>query len=166
MEHPGEAPDVWPIFLALQESALGAEMRASPFLYPAAEVLHIIGFVLLVGSIAALDLRLLGFGRTVALQPFARLTLGISRFGFLLAVPMGFLLFTADAAHVIRNPAFQAKMVVLALALANVAIAHAGPWRRAEAWGFEAPAAAKAAAFASLALWLGVVCAGRLIAYF
>ncbi|MDB5579323.1 MAG: hypothetical protein JWR80_4499, partial [Bradyrhizobium sp.] len=38
------------IFLALQESALGHAMRSSPALYPAVEILHIIGFVVLVGS--------------------------------------------------------------------------------------------------------------------
>jgi len=44
----------------LQESALGHTMRSSPVLYPAVEILHILGFVVLVGSILALDLRLLG----------------------------------------------------------------------------------------------------------
>ena len=47
------------IFLTLQESALGHAMRSSPALYPAVEILHIIGFVVLVGSILALDVRLL-----------------------------------------------------------------------------------------------------------
>ena len=58
MEHQPAAS----IFLALQESALGHAMRSSPALYPAVEILHIFGFVVLVGSILALDLRLLGWG--------------------------------------------------------------------------------------------------------
>ena len=153
------------IFLALQESALGHAMRNSPALYPAVEILHIIGFVVLVGSIMALDLRLLGLGRAIPIQPLARLLLNLSRFGFLLAISMGFLLFSADASHVVRNPAFRAKAVLITLALITVVIAHAGPWRRIASWGDNAPAGAKVAAFASLLLWLGVVCAGRLIAY-
>lgn len=165
MEHAA-ATDVWPIFLALQESALGHAMRASPYLYPAAEILHILGFVLLVGSIAALDLRLLGAGRTIQIQPMARLVLAISRFGFVLAVCMGFLLFSADAAHVVRNPAFQAKLLLIAAALINIGIAHAGPWRRLAVWRAEASAGAKLTAFISLLLWVGAVVAGRLIAYF
>ena len=64
-----------PIFLALQESALGHVMRSSPALYPAVEILHILGFVVLVGSILALDLRLLGLGREIPIQPMAQLLL-------------------------------------------------------------------------------------------
>ena len=40
-----------------------------------------------------------------------------------------------------------------------------GPWRRMAQWGSEAPGSAKVTALLSLLLWLGVVCAGRLIAY-
>ena len=153
------------IFLALQESALGHAMRSSPALYPAVEILHIIGFVVLVGSILVLDLRLLGLGRAIAIAPMAQLLLPMSRFGFLLAISMGFLLFSADASHVVRNPAFQSKLLLIAAALVTVVIAHLGPWRRMALWGTEAPVSAKVTALLSLVLWLGVVCAGRLIAY-
>lgn len=153
------------VFLALQESALGHAMRSSPALYPAVEILHIFGFVMLVGSIVALDLRVLGLGRAIPIQPMAQLLLPLSRFGFLLAISMGLLLFSADASHVARNPAFQAKALLIALALVTVVIAHAGAWRRVALWGDEAPGSAKVTALASLVLWLGVVCAGRLIAY-
>jgi hypothetical protein len=153
--------------LTLQESALGHVMRSSPALYPAVEILHIIGFVVLVGSILALDLRLLGLGRAIGIQPMAQLLLPLSRVGFLLAISMGFLLFSADASHVVKNPAFQTKLLLLlAAALLNIVIAHAGPWRHIERWPDEAPGGAKATALVSLVLWLGVICAGRLIAYF
>ncbi|MDO9562702.1 MAG: hypothetical protein Q7J60_13870 [Bradyrhizobium sp.] len=159
------------IFLALQESALGHAMRSSPVLYPAVEILHIIGFIVLVGSILALDLRLLGLARAIPIQPMAQLLLPMARVGFVLAVSMGFLLFSADASHVVRNPAFLSKLLLIGAALVNVVIAHLGPWRRLEQWGAEmpggteAPVAVKATALLSLLLWLGVVCAGRLIAY-
>jgi hypothetical protein len=154
------------IFLALQESALGNLMRSSPALYPAVEILHIFGFVVLVGSILALDVRLLGLGRAIPIQPMAHLLLPLSRFGFLLAISMGFLLFSADAAHVVRNPAFQAKLLLIAAALFNVAIAHMGPWRHVGLWGTEVSGGAKVTALVSVLLWLSAVCAGRLIAYF
>ena len=154
------------IFLALQESALGHTMRSSPALYPAIEILHIIGFVILVGSILALDLRLLGLGRAIAIQPMAQLLLPVSRTGFLLAIGMGFLLFSADASHVVKNPAFQAKLLLIGAALINIVIAHAVPWRDVGRWGDRASVGAKATALLSILLWLGAVCAGRLIAYF
>jgi hypothetical protein len=118
-----------------------------------------------VGSILALDLRLLGLGRAIPIQPMAQLLLPMSRFGFLLAISMGFLLFSADASHVVRNPAFQSKLLLIAAALVTVVIAHLGPWRHMAQWGSEAPGGAKVTALLSLLLWLGVVCAGRLIAY-
>ena len=155
-----------PIFLALQESALGHAMRGSPALYPAVEILHIIGFVVLVGSILALDVRLLGWGHAIPIAPMAKLLLPLSRIGFVLAISMGFLLLSADASHVVRNPAFQAKLLLITAALVNVVIAHAGPWRNMTLWREEAPGGARIAALASLLLWLGAICAGRLIAYF
>jgi hypothetical protein len=162
VEHQPAAP----IFLALQESALGHAMRSSPSLYPAVEILHIIGFVVLVGSILALDLRLLGLGRAIPIPPMAQLLLPLSRFGFLLAISMGLLLFSADAAHVVRNPAFQTKLLLIAAALVNIVIAHVGPWRRVALWPAEASGGAKVTALVSLLLWLSAICAGRLIAYF
>jgi hypothetical protein len=154
------------IFLTLQESALGQAMRSSSALYPAVEILHIIGFVVLVGSILALDLRLLGLGRAIAIPPMAQLLLPLSRAGFVLAISMGLLLFSADASHVVKNPAFQAKALLIVAALVNVVIAHALPWRDVGRWGDRVPGGAKATALISILLWLSVVCAGRLIAYF
>lgn len=165
MEHQAAA-DVWPIFLALQESALGHTMRVSLYLYPAVEILHIIGFAILVGSILALDLRLLGLGRHIPIPPMAHLLLPLSRFGFVLAITMGFLLFSADAAHVVGNPAFRAKLLLILAALINVAIAHIGPWRRYLMWRTSIPVGAKVTALLSIALWLAVLTFGRLIAYY
>ena len=129
------------------------------------EILHIIGFVTLVGSIVALDLRLLGFGQQIPVQPMAQLVLPLSRFEFLLAITMGFLLFSADAAHVVGNPAFRAKALLILAALINVAIAHIGPWRRHLLWRTSIPTGAKVTALLSIALWLSVITFGRLIAY-
>ena len=44
----------------IESTALGLAMRQSTWLYPAVETAHIIGLALLFGSIAVLDLRLLG----------------------------------------------------------------------------------------------------------
>lgn len=167
MEHEASfLAAVLPTFQALQESMLGHTMRASPFLYPTAEILHILGFILLVGPIIALDLRVLGLGRQISLVPMSKLLLSISRLGFLLAISMGFLLFSADAAHVVRNPAFQAKLLLIAVGLVNVAMAHLGSWRQIASWGDDVPSSARITALLSILIWISAVCAGRLIAYF
>jgi len=79
---------------------------------------------------------------------------------------MGFLLFSADAAHVVRNPAFQTKLLLIVAALVNILIAHVGPWWRLALWRAEVSGGAKVTALVSFLLWLSTICAGRLIAYF
>jgi len=152
--------------LAWQEGPLGLAMRTSPLAYPVAETLHIIGFTLLIGPIVALDLRLLGFGRTLPVAALARLVLPVAIGGFALAVCMGLLLFSADAAHVAINPSFRIKLVLIGLALLNVALLHLGVWRDVATWHGVVPARARIAAVLSLVFWLGALTAGRLIAYF
>jgi hypothetical protein len=164
MEHGGSGEG---ILHALEMSAVGEAMRQSLMLYPAVETLHIMGFSILVGSIVAFDLRVLGFGRGIALEAAAKHLLRVAWVGFLVAVPMGILLFATEATSIAENPSFQVKMALILLAGINMIAFHLGPWRRVTAWaGGMAPAAARNGAALSIALWLGVVAGGRLIAYF
>ena len=164
MEHGGSGEGV---LHALEMSAVGEAMRQSLILYPAVETLHIIGFSLLVGSIVAFDLRVLGFGRGIALEAAAKHLLRVAWIGFLIAVPMGLLLFTTEATSIAENPSFRAKIALIILAGINMLAFHLGPWRRVAAWANGvAPSAARTGAALSVVLWLGVVAGGRLIAYF
>jgi hypothetical protein len=157
-----------PWLVALEHSGLGATMRQSLLLYPAVETLHILGLALLVGSIAAFDLRVLGVGRQVALEPIARVAVPLAGCGFVLAASAGFLLFATEATHIAVNPAFKAKLIAIALGLANVALFHFGPWRGLAEWGAvggRAPFAARLGAVVSLVTWCAAIAGGRLIAY-
>lgn len=151
----------------LQDGAIGRAMRESLWLFPAVEIVHILGFALLIGTIVALDLRILGWGKTLLpVGKLGALTLPLSIAGFTLALPSGLLLLTTEAAHVGVNPAFLAKMGLIFLAGLNALLLHRGAWRSVAAWPADAPpSAAKRAAIASLTLWLGVLIAGRMIAY-
>jgi hypothetical protein len=164
MEHGGAGEG----FLhALEMSAVGEAMRQSLVLYPVVETLHIVGFSILIGSIIAFDLRVLGFGRAVPLEAAARHLLPVSWIGFAIAVPMGLLLFTTEATSIAENPSFLVKMSLIILAGLNMAIFHFGSWRSVSLWANgPVPGAARAGALASMVLWLGVLAGGRLIAYF
>jgi hypothetical protein len=152
---------------ALEMSAVGEAMRQALMLYPAVETLHIVGFSILVGSIVAFDLRVLGFGRGIPLEAAARLLLRLAWLGFAIALPMGLLLFTAEATSIAENPSFRVKMALIGLAGINMVVFHFGPWRSVSSWANgAAPGAARNGALASMALWLGVLAGGRLIAYF
>lgn len=164
MEHGGSGEE---ILHALEMSAVGEAMRQSLILYPAVETLHIMGFSLLVGSIIAFDLRVLGFGRGIALEAAAKHLLRVAWVGFLVAVPMGLLLFATEATSIAENPSFRVKLALILLAGINMIAFQLGPWRRVTAWADGvAPSAARNGAALSIVLWLGVVAGGRLIAYF
>ena len=166
MEH---AASTHPWLVALEQSWLGQAMRESPMLYPAVEILHIIGFALLLGSIATFDLRVIGLIRAVPAAQIARIAVPLSGSGLVLAVTMGLALFSTEATHIAVNPAFQFKLACIAVALLNLAWFHFGPWRTLAAWGVAdgaAPASARIGAAVSLLAWLGALTGGRLIAYF
>jgi hypothetical protein len=152
---------------ALEGSALGAAMRDSLWLYPAAETVHLLGLATLVGCAAAFDLRLLGFSRHLPARAVARHLLTCARAGFAVAAVSGALLFTADATALAENPAFRWKLALISVAGLNALRFHLGPFRLGGDWDQEraAPPAARIAAVISLTVWAGVVTAGRLIAY-
>lgn len=164
MEHPPPDAPAWLVWL--QESALGEAMRQSLLLYPVVEVIHLIGIALLVGSIVALDLRLLGLRRLLPATGMAQHLLPVSVFGFLLAAASGSMLFVTEAASLAFNPAFQLKLVLIALGGLNAAAFHVGPWRAVRRWEHTAPpAAARVGGILSIVLWLAVLTCGRMIAY-
>ncbi|WP_247887226.1 hypothetical protein [Azospirillum sp. SYSU D00513] len=166
MPATGDAGSGWLAWL--QGSPLGVAMRESLWLYPAVEILHILGFVLLVGAVIGFDLRLAGWrGRGLPADGLARLLLPLSVAGFVLAVMSGLALFTVEATAYVRNPAFLAKLALVALALLNILAFHGGAGRRISCWGTDPspPPAARLAGIASLLLWVAALAAGRLIAY-
>lgn len=157
------APD-WA--LALQDSALGELMRSSPFLYPTANVLHLLAVVLLVGPIVALDLRLLGLARALPAALLDRYLTRFPRVALPLLLITGFGLFAADAAHLAANAVFWTKLALAGTALANALVFRRLWQTRLAAWDAAAPAAGRLQAGLSLTLWLGAAASGRLIAYF
>ncbi len=142
-------------------------MRHDLWLYPVVEIVHIIGFVTLVGGIIVLDLRLLGLSKALPVRMLARHVLPWSIGALLLIVPSGLLMFIAHAGDLVGNTAFIIKMVLLMCAGANAAAFHTGVFRRVDAWnsGAVVPAAAKLHALVSLLIWAGVLACGRLLAY-
>jgi hypothetical protein len=152
---------------AIEGSALGLAMRQWLWLYPAVEVVHLCGIALLFGSIAVLDLRLLGFSRRLSVRALAAHTLPWTIGSFVLIVPSGLAMFVAHAGDLIASPVFALKGCLIMAAVVNAAVFHAGAFRGAAAWDVDAvpPGAARAAAALSLLLWLSVIACGRLLAY-
>ena len=163
--HPPSGP-AWLVWL--EESGLGEMMRKSAWMYPIVEIIHIVGFVILVGAVVMFDLRVLGLGRGLPVTGLARHLLRWSWVGLALVVPAGLMMFTAHATEFATNPAFLLKLALLATAAVNVAFFHFVPYRSVSGWDVaaEAPVGARAAAMSSIAIWIAVITCGRLIAYF
>lgn len=152
---------------ALESMPLAVAMRQDLWLYPAVEIVHILGFVVLVGSVAMFDLLLLGMSRTLSVRQLARHLLPWTGGALLVIVPTGLLMFVAHAGDMISNRAFQLKLLLILGAGVNAAAFHTGVFRTAHAWdsGSPTPGPAKLHAGASLMLWAGVIACGRLLAY-
>ncbi len=152
---------------SIEASALGAAMRESAWLYPAAESVHTIGIALLFGSIAVLDLRLLGFGRALPVRTLARHILPWSLASFALIVPSGLAMFVAHASDFVVNSVFAAKFALIFAAGCNAAVFHAGTFPSVAKWdvGASPPLAARIAAALSLLLWVAVIACGRALGY-
>jgi hypothetical protein len=152
--------------IALEASAFAFEIRDSTWIYPIANLAHILGLALLVGPIIALDLRLAGLTASGRAADLSRLLTPIAVLGLCLSVGSGALLFTADATAIAISPVFQVKACLLAVAIANALIFRAFWHHRLAIWEDGAPVLARGQALLSVVLWLAIPICGRLIAYF
>lgn len=133
--------------------------------YPWISAGHILALGLLIGSIVALDLRLLGFFRRLPVADLADLLVPLAACGLGAAIVTGLLLFSVQPSHYLDNPAFLLKLVLIAVGLANVSFTHFRPnWRRLK-YVSHVGASVKLSAGLSLLVWIGAVFAGRWIAF-
>jgi hypothetical protein len=161
MAHGTLADIVEAAFTALEQSSLGAASRGSAWLYPLANMSHVLGAALLVGAIVTLDIQVLRRAKNAGI--IARAVTPVAACGLVLQVASGTVLLAADAMPVVVNPVFQFKMAMFALGLVNVAIFR---WRFGGGLKAEIPLeGATWPAALSLASWLLVLLAGRFIAY-
>lgn len=150
---------------AVGASGFGQWASASPIAYPLANVVHLLGLVMLIGAIGILDLRLAGAFRAIPLAPLLRALTPIAIAGLVLMVPSGATMFAADAPSMAGSPIFRVKLLLIALALANAAMFRI-LWRdRIATWDAAPPIAGRLMAVGSIVIWLAIAALGRMIAY-
>nr|MCH9674912.1 hypothetical protein [Gammaproteobacteria bacterium] len=147
----------WPVIVALRENAaLLALVKAA----------HLLGMALLVGSVSAFDLRVLGWNKAMVVSALAQHVLPLAVSALVLLIPSGLALFAIDATRLLSSDTFMVKMSLI-LVSGILAIAfHNGPYRQVSVWGqpdHAPPLSAKLAAGASLVVWIAVlVCAASI----
>jgi hypothetical protein len=144
-------------------------LRESFYMFPIVEGTHVISLALSVGLIIWFDLRLAGLILTD--QPVSavfRPIRPVMLTGFAIMFTTGFLLFWSLALRCYGSPFFWAKMIMLVLAGINIAFYHLTIDRHQTEWDAypTPPYRARLAGLISLTLWIGVIAAGRLMAYF
>ena len=143
------------------------DLMYSAWGWPIAEIVHFTGLCLLIGAVGTFDLRMMGFARGISLPALHRLVpFGV--LGFLLSAGSGFLFVVTSPDQYLYNPAWQVKMALLAFAGLNMLLFYLTTSRRLKLLGPDdpPPLAARAFAAVSLASWLGVIMAGRVITAF
>jgi hypothetical protein len=136
--------------------------------FPLLESIHVVAVVFVVGSILMVDLRLIGVAaRVYAVSRIAGELIPWTWMGFAISVVTGAGLFVTRASHYAGNPAFQAKLLLMAFAGINMGLFHFVAFRGVTAWDTvgSPPRSAKIFAALSLSLWSGVVLAGRWVGH-
>jgi hypothetical protein len=153
-------------WLATTEGSI--RLHESLYMYPVVESVHVWTLMLFFGLAAMLDLRLVGLAfMDVPVSELARRLLPWTFAGFVIMVISGVLLFYAIPVRTYHSVWFRGKVVLLLIAGVNAWVFHASIWRRVAHWDLDpvTPRGAKAAGWLSLALWIAIIFAGRMIAY-
>ncbi len=155
-------------FEQLAELPWSIELHESQYAYSIVESIHVWTLCVFFGTIAMVDLRLLGWIMPgVPASEFARRMLPWTVAGFIIMVITGSLLVFAIPVRTYQSIFFRGKMVLLILAGLNIWLFHSRVYPKIAGWDTDRvpPKAARVAGALSLLLWTCVVFSGRMIAY-
>ena len=135
---------------------------------PLSQTIHIVGVAIVMTAIGMLNLQLLGV--RVTKQSFAELSAGWMPWiwtGMALLLLTGVVQTIAEPTRELMNNTFRIKIVMLVIVMAITVLYRAQVRKDPRYWerSGETRTAAFALASLSLVLWLGIVAAGRLVAY-
>ena len=141
---------------------VSAVLNSAEWIFPTCEIFHIVGFGIAIGTIAVVDLSLLGLGfKQKAATRLRKDTALWTLTALVVVLTAGFVLFLTSPLHYLYNSAFQLKMTTLFLAIIFNYTVH----RKVASSEIVSPGAGILVGAASLALWLTVVASGLFIAF-
>lgn len=152
----------------LQDTPFSRQIQTREWVIPAVQTLHLLAIAALMGATLLLDLRLLRVSMTdVPLARVARRFLPVVRASILVLLASGAVMIAAEPERSLMNTVFLWKMVLLAAALLLTAVTLRPLRRSPRFWdeGSRRRTLAGASAVLATGLWIGVLCAGRWIAY-
>jgi hypothetical protein len=130
--------------------------------FPLFEIIHIAGFTLSIGTIALVDLRLLGLAMLrLPSSQVAKDTAPWTLVGLAIMLITGPAIFSSDPNMYLANPSFRFKLWALLVAIIYNYTIH----RKVALSSDSSPGFGKLVAGVSLALWVSVVASGLFIAF-
>lgn len=156
------------IWQSIEASSLGVSIAESTWAFPFIETLHVIALITVIGTIAIVDFRLLGWaGMKNPVTQLSNDTLKWTWAAFIMAAITGGLLFVSKASTYMVNPYFLVKLVMLAAAGLNMLFFHFSTFKTVGSWdtSAEIPGGAKMAGALSLLFWFVVIFCGRAIGF-
>lgn len=152
------------LYLAIQGTPLGQFMLASTSAFTVCETLHFIGLCILLGALMVVDLRLLGVMKSTPAS-IALKFVPVAVFGFMINLLTGLCFISFNPEGYFTNWMFWTKMGLVSLAGLNAIyftfVEQPRVLRTPQGETFDAGTRITAAL--SLALWVAVIVAGRLL---
>jgi hypothetical protein len=150
----------------LEQSGFSQWVRQSGSLwaFPGILLVHTYGMGIMVGIIAGIDLKILGFVPALPLAPLSKF-FPLVWVAFWLDAITGTMLLAADATTKLTNPDFGIKMTFIVLAVINQRLIQKRVFGDPEIDHRPFTSNARMLAVMSLLCWLGAITAGRLLAY-
>ena len=154
------------ILKAVEESGFSVWIRESPSLFAYWFFLtwHALGMGMAVGASVVVDFRILGIARDLPLAPLK----GLYRIiwaGFWIQVVSGILLLIAYPTKALMNPDFYIKLSLIAIAVIVRRMIHKRVFSDSSLDDSAMMSRGRTLAIWSLIVWVGVVTAGRMLAY-
>jgi uncharacterized membrane protein SirB2 len=138
------------------------------WIIPAVQSVHILAIAIVMSSVIMVDLRLMGLmGHSQSISGMTRRFIPWVWWSLVVLLLTGLILITAEPRRDLLNPVFQAKMVLLVVAIVVTAVFQEIVRRNMEFWDLSPSrrAGALATAVLSLLVWTAIVGCGRWIAY-
>ncbi len=153
----------------LAATSLSQGLARNALAFPVLETLHVLAMSLVLGTVIIFDARLLALGwrdwpAGHLLTTLRKLALS----GFVLAALSGVALFLSQPETYAHNLPFLVKLGLLGAAGVNLVLFETVYGRAVAGWhiGAAIPLGARVLAVVSLALWAGILVAGRFIGFF
>ena len=152
----------------IEQTSLSVYVQNTPVVVPAVQTIHILAVAAVLASALMIDLRLLGIsGRELPLTRVSARFRPVIWWALPVLLITGMIMISGEPARSLANWVFQLKMLFLLSAIA-VTLGLQAPLKGNPGYWESSGArrgAAKALAVVSMLLWIGIVCAGRWIAY-